>query len=385
MIEHPYKEAIDFMKRYCKGIDITDKDLIYTAVVDCLAGKKNRRDVKALMQRYETVDAIVATMQEEIRARNLQLKPMWYSIKEDSSSGKIRQIGIQDIKQQLYDYVAVYALRPAFARIGEYQCAAIPGRGQIYGLKAIQKWLRNPGIKYACKLDIRRCYESIDRGLLMDFLHRHIKNDPLLWLVHTLIATFDRGLSIGSYLSQYLCNLYLSDLYHEIAENMYKLRGRKRGCKRVNLVHHVLFYMDDILLLGTSAKDMNAAAKRVIAKAAAMGLEVKPDWRTFRIADEKGSSGGFIDMMGFRFYRKYTTIRSRVFLRLRRAFLRARRRRTICLRTAQRCIAYFGFVLHTSSFTIAHKYKMYKIIRIAKEVISRESKIPRAAAACAVG
>lgn len=57
----------------------------------------------------------------------------------------------------------------------------------------------------------------------------------------------------------------------------------------------------------------------------------------------------------------------------------------MCLWTAQRCIAYFGFVLHTSSFTIAHKYKMYKIIKIAKEVISRESKIPRAAAAGKVG
>ena len=373
------------MKRYCKGIDITDKDLIRTAVIDCLADKKNRRDVRALMQRYGTVDAIVAMMQGEIRARSLQLKPMWYSVKEDGSSGKIRRIGIQDIKQQLYDYVAVYALRPAFARIGEYQCAAIPGRGQIYGLKAIQRWLRNPGIKYACKLDIRHCYESIDRGLLMAFMRRHIKNDALLWLLQTLINTFDRGLSIGSYLSQYLCNLYLSDLYHEIAESMYKLRGRKRGGKRVNLARHVLFYMDDILLLGASAKDMHAAAKQVIAKAAAMGLKIKPDWRVFRIADAKGGRGGFIDMMGFRFYREYTTIRSRVFLRLRRAFLRAQRRRTLSLRAAQRCIAYFGFVLHTSSFTIAHRYKVYKAIKKAKEVISRESKIPRSAAAGAIG
>lgn len=279
----------------------------------------------------------------------------------------------------------MYALRPLFVRIGEYQCAAIPGRGQIYGLKAIKKWLRNPSIKYACKLDIRHCYESVDRGLLMKFLHRHVKNDALLWLIQTLIDMFDKGLSIGSYLSQYLCNLYLSDLYHEIAENMYKLRGKKRGCKRVNLVRHVLFYMDDILLLGTSAKDMNAAAKQVIAKAAAMGMEIKSDWRVFRIADAKGDRGSFIDMMGFRFYRKYTTIRSRVFLRLRRAFLRAKRRRTLSLRAAQRCIAYFGFVLHTSSFTIAHRYKVYKAIKKAKEVISRESKIPRTAAAGAIG
>lgn len=56
------------MKRYCKDIDITDKDLIRAAVVDCLRGKKNRRDVRSLMSRYGTVDAIVVMMQEEIRA-----------------------------------------------------------------------------------------------------------------------------------------------------------------------------------------------------------------------------------------------------------------------------------------------------------------------------
>ena len=36
----------------------------------------------------------------------------------------------------------------------------------------------------------------------------------LLWLIQKLIETFDEGgLSIGSYLSQFLCNLYLSQFF----------------------------------------------------------------------------------------------------------------------------------------------------------------------------
>ena len=350
--------------------------------MDCLSGKKSRRDVAALMRRCKTVDAVVAEMQDELKSRKLNLKPMWYSYKEDASSRKVRCIGIQDIKQQLYDYVAVYGLHPVFARIGEYQCAAIPGRGQVYGLRAIRKWMKDPNAKYACKLDIRKCYESIDRKKLMAFLQRHVKNDDLLWLVHELIETFDQGLSIGSYLSQYLCNLYLSELYHNIAENMYRFRGKSRDGKRVNLVKHVLFYMDDILLIGTNAKNLHAAAKMVAIKAAEMGLTIKNGWRVFKIADKKGSPGSFIDMMGFRFYKNCTTIRRRVFRRLRKSFLRAwKRRKQLSVHAAQRCVAYFGFTQHTNSFTFCRKYHVYEIIKIAKEVTSRASKISGTAAA----
>ena len=52
----------------------------------------------------------------------------------------------------------------------------------------------------------------------MEFLRKYIKNEPLLNLIEKLIGTFEAGLSIGSYLSQYLCNVFLSQIYHEIAE-----------------------------------------------------------------------------------------------------------------------------------------------------------------------
>ena len=102
--------------------------------MDCLSGKKSRRDVAALMRRCKTVDAVVAEMQDELKSRKLNLKPMWYSYKEDASSRKVRCIGIQDIKQQLYDYVAVYGLHPVFARIGGVPVRSYPWQGP--GLRA---------------------------------------------------------------------------------------------------------------------------------------------------------------------------------------------------------------------------------------------------------
>ena len=57
----------------------------------------------------------------------------------------------------------------------------------------------------------------------------------------------------------------MSQLYHEISENMYRIRKHKDGTsERVNLVKHVIFYMDDILILGTNAKDIHKAMSLII-------------------------------------------------------------------------------------------------------------------------
>lgn len=287
--------------------------------------------------------------------------------KIDGSSGKVRRIGIQNIKQQLYDYVAVEGLNPVMKRIGEFQCASIKGRGTTKGKETISRWIRNRNMKYFVKLDVRKCFESIDHDLLMRFLEKHIKNEKLIWLIKMLISSFERGLSIGSYLSQYLCNLYMSILYHYIMEELYKTR---RG-KRVNLVRHCLIYMDDILMIGSQRRDMEKAVKQVIKKAEEIGLEIKPNYQL------KTINGNCIDMMGFKIYRTHTEIRGRVFLRVRRSFRRARKQ--ITFRIAKKCISYYGYLKHTNSKRFQRKWKVRKTIKKCKGVIKNESKIYAAA------
>lgn len=363
------------MKKYCKNIDITDLTFIQEAIFNCLKGKKKRRDVQELFNKYKTVENIAKIMSNEIQSRKLFLKPIWYSDKIDPSSKKNRRVGIQDIKQQLYDYVAVQGLKPFFVRIGEYQCAAIPGRGQDYGRKAILKWVNNEKKQYACKLDITKCYESIDKDKLINFLKKHIKNDNLIWLISELIKTFDKGLSIGSYLSQYLCNLYLSELYHFISEKLYIDSNEKKE----RLISHVLFYMDDILIIGTNFKYLKKAINKILEKGSNMGFIIKKETNIFQIAFSKYSPGTFIDMMGYRFYKKYVTIRRRIFRRLRRTFLRAWRKiKKIPINMAQRCIAYFGFIKYTNNYILYKKYHVFLIIKKSKEVISNASKISKA-------
>ena len=382
------------MKRLCKDVDITDRGLISKAVYACLDKKYKRNDVvrylsqvsgveqrfiqciyyrygKAAM--YPFTEIAISEIQAEIIGGNMSFPQIWYREKIDGSSGKVRRIGIQNIKQQLYDYIAVEALKPVLKRIGEYQYASIEGRGTVKGKEVISDWIRNRNMRYFVKLDVRKCFESIDHGKMMEFLRRRVKNEPLLHLIETMLGSFERGLSIGSYLSQYLCNLYMSILYHEIKENMCRTRKGKRGNKRVNLVRHCLIYMDDILLIGPRKRDLEKAAKLTVRKASEMGLEIKPNYQVRQI------DGNCIDMLGFKIYRTHTGIRGRTFLRVRRSFRRARKRLTEGV--ARKCLSYYGYLKHTNSRRFQRKWKVRRTIKKCKGVIRNESKIYRTAAA----
>lgn len=76
----------------------------------------------------------------------------------------------------------------------------------------------------------------------------------------------DRGLNIGSYLSQWLANYYLSAAWHYAEGSLSAVRrSRRRQGEEIRrrLVTHVLFYADDILLIGRSKRDLTIAVKRL--------------------------------------------------------------------------------------------------------------------------
>lgn len=386
--ENPMKN--NRMKRLCKDVDITDRSLISQAVKECLRKKYKRNDtmrymsevsgiregyIRCIHKRYgkealeSIVELIIDVIQKEIVTGQISFPKIWYKTKVDTSSGKVRRIGIQNIKQQLYDYIAVEALKPLFRRIGEYQLASIKRRGTLKGKKTIERWIRNRNNRYFVKLDVRKCFESIPHDKLLQFIGRRIKNPKLMELLEALIGSFEKGLSIGSYLSQYLCNLYMSILYHYIMEDMYKTR---RG-KRTNLAHHCLIYMDDILMTGSRKRDLEKAVKLIIQKAQEMGLQIKPNHQVREIG------GDAIDMMGYKIYRTHTEIRGRIFLRIRRAFKKARN--NLSIKTARKCLSYYGYLKHTNSKRIIRKWKVKSTIKKCKEMIRYESKIFRTAAA----
>ena len=157
------------MKRCCKRINITDRNLIERATKECLHGKMNRSDVIRMFSEYSgvsynaikkickdkrmmngVIQTVVDGIQQEIINKKYIVKPIRYRKQVDKCNGKIRNIGIQDIKQQIYDYIAVYAMDELFRKkLGFYQCGALKKKGNEFGSKAIKKWVNNHNMRWA--------------------------------------------------------------------------------------------------------------------------------------------------------------------------------------------------------------------------------------------
>ncbi len=368
------KEGL-LIKTYCKNIDITNPDVIEPWVHLCITDpkKRNRPGFKRLVDKYGGAHGIAVEITERIKARDLALPPIHYRNRVDKSSGKLRRLGIESAMQQCMNYVAVYALMPMLkAKVGQFQCASIPERGQIYGKKVLEKWIRKDpkGTKYYDKMDVRHCFESIKCRTVRKLLERDIRKNPtLIWFVCALVDTYEDGLSIGSFLSQWLCNYVMSYAYHYATEQLYKVR---RG-KRKNLVTHLLMFMDDVYMTSGSKRDLKMAGKQFEEYLLThLGLCIKPDHHIKETAKEPP------DMMGFVVSIECTTIRARTFVRARRALIRAWRRMQaglcIYIQNARRIVSYRGYFKHTNSQKVAATLHLKEVFRTARKTISNFSK-----------
>lgn len=304
------------MKRRCKSVDITDHALIFSAVNKCLKPLKRRKSQSAIVWAAEALGIsktsakkhlidmddvyiqflrkISDSLQKELLEGKIKLAKPYYCFRKDRPTGKIRKLTLQTLRHKLYDYIAVEGLQPLFNTLGYWQCASIPGKGPFKGAATVRKWLKeDTSLRYWCKLDIQKCFESIRAEDVLTFLKRKISNKCLINLIETCITTGSDCLSIGSYLSQWLCNLYLSQLYHFI-ENLHILKRNKfaRPIKRC------LFYMDDILLLASNKRLMKRAITAIaIFIQERLHLKIKQNWQLQRVNEQP------IAMMGFRILR----------------------------------------------------------------------------------
>lgn len=169
--------------------------------------------------------------------------------------------------------------------------AAIPGRGTHQALRDLKRALRNPEAKYCLKMDVHHYFESIDKDIMMQKVQHKIKDPAVIALYHEIIYGYPReGIPIGNLTSQYLANLYLSDIDHYIKED-YRCRWYFR-------------YMDDIIILGWSTAWLRRVKTVIERKLADMGLSLNRRWQIFPTADRG------VDFVGYRSWRTYTLLRT---------------------------------------------------------------------------
>lgn len=143
---------------------------------------------------------------------------------------------------------------------------------------------------------------------------------------------------------------------------------------QIKLVSHVLFYMDDILLIGSRVADVLSALRKAAAWAhKELGVKLHDGYQVLNLARSR------IDMMGYVVGYECSTIRARIFLRARRNFIRAgiwlRHNHRLTLRRAQSVISYYGYFKHTDAVHVSAKLDTIRIFEKAKKDVSFYSKM----------
>ena len=401
------------MKRVCKNIDICDIIVIEPFVKKCIYRHYKEPKFKFLLVKalgvsdllYKVavksgcpgkyldpfIHDLVIDIANTIRQRKLHFIPPVINIKIDRSTDKLRYIGDETAVQECVDYIAVEASKELWKkRIVLQQVSSIKKRGPIFGTRMISKYIIQDNknewycklhhlpyrkkTRYFVKIDIRKCYPSTDKNIVWKILNENIANEDLLYVWSVILQSYGEaiiakrpnekytGLLIGGLPAQWLMQLVLSYIYR-YAKNLHTLSGDK-------LVEHMVFFMDDILLIGSDRDYLLKAVEMITIYAKqVLHLDIKQDWHIV----ELGEGNSHIDMMGFVVYRNgKIAIRPKIFLRARRMVLRVSNGGTF--KQYKRLISYKGYFDHSNSYKIKKFSTFYKHFKIASTAISIEAK-----------
>lgn len=402
------------MKTYCKPATVNIEDWKFNelAVVECFRNKRSRKDFQRLLcktgkitkreivedqlnkdfkRTLEAESEVAKMLTQRIINRDLQLKPIRQFQRIDGLTQKLRDICQESPEQQVFEYIGVYALKPLFrAKILPIQYGSIPNKGGVAGKRKIERLLRKKfhGKVVALKGDVTKAYPSVTIPVVMEMLRRDIgKNKVLLWFLGALMSNYPGNhLCIGGYLPAWLFNYVMSYVLRYIYEQAQIRRG-----KRNRLVYAIVCYADDFTIYGDVSKLKKAMKKATIWAHDKFGLKIKDIWQFYQVASfdeerenleerrkgsEKRTPG--VDMMGYVVRRRYTTIRGRVFRRIRRQVLRAwedfKAKGFIPWWRACRIAAYKGWIKHSNSLKFRMKYCFDKLFKMCSYSASKHGK-----------
>lgn len=295
----------------------------------------------------------------EIQTRSLSFKPIKYH-EEIERNGKVRHIGQESVKQQICDYIALVAMKDFIhAKVGFYQVASTKGKGPLFAAKRVQKWIKEDGPMCYVHGDIRKCYESIQKKSIFDILLKYIRSKDIIYLVGIILSTYDKGLAIGSALSLKLSQVVLSFAYHHVETYGFIFEGSKR----IKTIIHQIWYADDFYLFAKSPKHLKWLMRHLVhyLKKVFM-LDVKR-WKISWTNSEP------VDVAGYVVRIDRITIRSKIYLRIRRAYAKFLKQPTV--KKAKTVCGYWGYLYHTASRKTITSHNYYTTFCKARRMASQ--------------
>lgn len=171
--------------------------------------------------------------------------------------------------------------------------SSVPERGIHLALKRLDNDIKNNSredLKYCLKIDVKKFYPNIDQEIAKEQLRWKFKDKDVLWLFDTIIDSMENGIAIGSLVSQWIGNFYMTKFDHWIKE----LKGIKffyRYCDDIVILHHDKNFLHQ---LKNEIEDYISINLK---------LKLKENWQVFPTFTRG------IDFVGYRHFGDYILLR----------------------------------------------------------------------------
>ena len=271
------------------------------------AAHKEARKDKSFYSEVRWVDSneeyALNKIRDMLKNNEYTVSPEDYKISERNDKGKMRTLHILDYyPHRIIQWAIILQIGDVLEKTFiSTSYASIKGRGTLKASKDLRKAISDSEYNYFLKMDIRKFYPNIDREILKGILRKKFKDKKLLSLLDLLIDSSpdSKGIALGSLLSQWLGNFYLTYFDHYVKEVL--------RCK------HYFRYCDDLIILGKNREELKRI-KSLITKYLSdnLYLEVKPNWSCRHIRDG-------IDFVGYVHFRDKVLLRRGIKYSLRRS------------------------------------------------------------------
>lgn len=294
------------MKRYGFIYDkIADMDNLKAAHANARKDKKFYKDVVMV---DSDPDFYLGQIREMLLTETYHVRAEDYTISTICDKGKERELWkLPYFPHRIIQWAIMLQLEKVFHQVfTDFSCASLKGRGIHAAYKKVKTYMEDkPGTQYCFKMDVHHFYPSIDHTILKGLLRRKFKDRRLLALLDMIIDSHPPvGIPIGSYLSQYLANFYLTYFDHFLKETLH--------------LKYVVRYMDDIIIFHHSKEFLHWVRLKIEEFLSKLNLSLKSSWQVFPTAIRG------VDFVGYRFFYGYTLLRKKTCQRFKRVCLKAR-------------------------------------------------------------
>ena len=231
---------------------------------------------------------------------------------------KERLILSLNLKDKIINHMVGYILFDVLEKsLIDSNVAVRVNKGTSYGIKLVKKYIKKLNYNYYClKIDIKKCFYSINHNILKDLLNKKIKDKLFLDILYKIIDSSDEdyileyakkhnislkkgyGLPIGNLTSQILGIFYLNKIDHYIKEEL--------------KIKYYIRYMDDMVLFHKDKNYLKFCLDKIIIYLKKYDLELNN-----KTIITKNS----LCFLGYRFYNKKIKIlsknRRRIYKKLR--------------------------------------------------------------------